>query len=60
MLFDDLLAKATLLIYLAGIGIVKIDEVSAKRLPNKTLPILGDDGYYIVEIDVFHQLHSLA
>ncbi|KAG5915915.1 hypothetical protein E4U42_007877 [Claviceps africana] len=26
---------------------------------NHTLPIPGDDGYYITSLDVFHQLHCL-
>ncbi|KAL9113667.1 MAG: hypothetical protein Q9227_002112 [Pyrenula ochraceoflavens] len=42
-----------------NVGIIKIDEKSAKKLPNKTLPIPGEEDSYVVGIEVFHQLHCL-
>ncbi|KAJ6461976.1 hypothetical protein DFH09DRAFT_1494536, partial [Mycena vulgaris] len=40
-------------------GISRIPKGEAALLPNKTSPIPGDPGYYIIELDVFHQLHCL-
>ncbi|KAJ7696318.1 hypothetical protein B0H17DRAFT_929641, partial [Mycena rosella] len=40
-------------------GISRIPKEEAARLPNKTHPIPNDDGYYIAELDVFHNLHCL-
>ncbi|KAJ6478196.1 hypothetical protein C8R45DRAFT_1101585 [Mycena sanguinolenta] len=40
-------------------GISRIPKEEAARLPNKTHAIPGDDGYYIAELDVFHNLHCL-
>ena len=41
--------------------ILRIPKEQAALLPNHTSPIVGDpDGYYIAQIDVFHQLHCLA
>ncbi|KAJ7692053.1 hypothetical protein B0H17DRAFT_1061792 [Mycena rosella] len=40
-------------------GISRIPKSEAALLPNKTSGIPGDPGYYIVELDVFHQLHCL-
>ncbi|KAK1234336.1 hypothetical protein PQX77_002475 [Marasmius sp. AFHP31] len=40
-------------------GISRIPKSQAALLPNKTLPIPGDEGHYIVELDVFHNLHCL-
>ena len=31
----------------------------ASRLPNATTPIAGDPSHYMVQLDVFHQLHCL-
>ena len=42
------------------IGLSQIDKESARRLPNKTAPIPGDEEHYIVGLDVFHQLHCLV
>ncbi|THG93993.1 hypothetical protein EW026_g7385 [Hermanssonia centrifuga] len=36
-----------------------IPEMQAKLLPNKTLPIPGDTGNYVVALSVFHELHCL-
>jgi len=44
---------------LYNFGISRIPKSQAALLPNKTHPIPGDDGYYIVELDVFHNLHCL-
>ncbi|KAJ3714546.1 hypothetical protein DFJ43DRAFT_1103872 [Lentinula guzmanii] len=40
-------------------GIVQIPASEANKLVDKTLPIPGDDGNYIVTLEVFHQLHCL-
>ncbi|KAL0070222.1 hypothetical protein AAF712_002712 [Marasmius tenuissimus] len=40
-------------------GISRITKDQAALLPNKTSPIPGDEGYYIAELDVFHNLHCL-
>ncbi|KAJ7641907.1 hypothetical protein FB45DRAFT_901314 [Roridomyces roridus] len=40
-------------------GISRISKEEASLLPNKTSPIPGDPGYYIAELDVFHNLHCL-
>lgn len=42
------------------VGISRITKEQAAQLPNKTQPIPGDDGYYISELDVFHNLHCLV
>ncbi|KAF9467182.1 hypothetical protein BDZ94DRAFT_58297 [Collybia nuda] len=40
-------------------AISRIPKSDAARLPNKTYPLLGDEGHYVVGLDVFHQLHCL-
>ncbi|KAJ7467495.1 hypothetical protein FB451DRAFT_1137328 [Mycena latifolia] len=40
-------------------GVSRITKDEAARLPNKTHAIPGDDGHYIAELDVFHNLHCL-
>ncbi|KAJ7139280.1 hypothetical protein C8R44DRAFT_605676, partial [Mycena epipterygia] len=40
-------------------GVSRIPKSEAALLPNKTSPIPGDPGYYIAQLDVFHQLHCL-
>ena len=40
--------------------ILKIPRSEAILLPNKTYPIKDQPGYYIAELDVFHQLHCLV
>ncbi|KAJ7160629.1 hypothetical protein C8R43DRAFT_1176994 [Mycena crocata] len=44
---------------LYNFGISRISKEEAARLPNKTHAIPGDEGYYIAELDVFHNLHCL-
>lgn len=39
---------------------MKIPKSEAVLLPNKTYPIKDEPGYYIAELDVFHQLHCLV
>ncbi|KAK2589891.1 hypothetical protein QQS21_012431 [Conoideocrella luteorostrata] len=41
------------------IGMSQISAESAARLPNATTPLSGDPSQYMVELDVFHQLHCL-
>jgi len=41
------------------IGITAIDKASADQLPEATTPIPGHEEQYVVELDVFHQLHCL-
>jgi hypothetical protein len=42
------------------VGISRIPKSSAAQLVNKTVPIPGDPGYYVVSLNVFHQLHCLV
>ena len=49
-----------LLIDLTDFGISKISKSQAQRLPNKTIPITGDEDNYVVALSVFHQLHCLV
>ncbi|KAK7052479.1 hypothetical protein R3P38DRAFT_2860562 [Favolaschia claudopus] len=44
---------------LYNFGISRITKEEAAQLPNKTHAIPGDDGHYIAELDVFHNLHCL-
>ncbi|KAJ6551767.1 hypothetical protein B0H19DRAFT_1264401 [Mycena capillaripes] len=44
---------------LYNFGISQIPKSQAALLPNKTHPIPGDEANYIVELDVFHNLHCL-
>ncbi|KAJ7118118.1 hypothetical protein C8R44DRAFT_923355, partial [Mycena epipterygia] len=37
----------------------KIPLEQAMKMPNHTWPFLGDEGNYIIALDVFHQLHCL-
>ncbi|THU91642.1 hypothetical protein K435DRAFT_227317 [Dendrothele bispora CBS 962.96] len=37
----------------------KIPREQAQLLPNKTYPVLDQDGQYMIALDVFHQLHCL-
>ena len=39
--------------------ISQITAESAAKLPNATTPFTHDASFYIVELDVFHQLHCL-
>ncbi|KAL8243965.1 hypothetical protein R6Q59_010223 [Mikania micrantha] len=45
--------------YLYDFGLSRIPIESAAKLVNRTVPIPGDPGYYIVSLDVFHELHCL-
>ncbi|PKX97279.1 oxidase ustYa family protein, partial [Aspergillus novofumigatus IBT 16806] len=45
-------------LYQAGISMIPIDK--AAKLPVKTYPIPERPGYYVIGIDVFHQLHCLV
>jgi hypothetical protein len=38
-------------------GAISIMKDKAMQLPNKTYPFAQDNGYYIGELSVFHQLH---
>lgn len=40
-------------------GLSRIPKWQARLLPNKTLPIPGDEENYAVSLSVFHQLHCL-
>ncbi|KAL6854525.1 hypothetical protein J3F83DRAFT_764464 [Trichoderma novae-zelandiae] len=42
-----------------AIGISQIPASMAARLPNATTPTAHDPNLYMVELDVFHQLHCL-
>lgn len=42
------------------VGLSKIPLESAAQLVNRTVPIPGDPGQYIVSLDVFHELHCLV
>ncbi|KAG9225253.1 hypothetical protein CCMSSC00406_0007084 [Pleurotus cornucopiae] len=44
---------------LYNLGISRIPASQAKQLPNATEAIPGDEHNYIVELDVFHELHCL-
>ncbi|KAL5355025.1 hypothetical protein BJX96DRAFT_170277 [Aspergillus floccosus] len=40
-------------------GIIKIPQSDAAQLINRTIPLASEPGMYVVELDVFHQLHCL-
>ncbi|OJJ66335.1 hypothetical protein ASPBRDRAFT_665868 [Aspergillus brasiliensis CBS 101740] len=40
-------------------GIVKIPRSESAQLVNYTVPLASEPGMYIIELDVFHQLHCL-
>ncbi|KAM7192632.1 protein of unknown function (DUF3328) domain containing protein [Rhypophila sp. PSN 637] len=44
---------------LYGFGVSQIPMSSAAKLVNKTVPIPGHPGQYVVELNVFHQMHYL-
>ncbi|KAJ8489377.1 hypothetical protein ONZ45_g11588 [Pleurotus djamor] len=44
---------------LYNFGISRIPKSQAAHLPNSTEVIPGDEDHYIVELDVFHELHCL-
>lgn len=41
-------------------GVTKIPQNEAAQLANRTSPIPGDEGNYVVILEVFHQLHCLV
>lgn len=45
-------------IFLAGV--VRIPQEQARRLAEPSLPIPGDEDYYMISIEVFRQLHCLV
>jgi hypothetical protein len=42
-----------------SVGVSWIDAEAASKLPNTTTSLPNDPDRYIVELDVFHQLHCL-
>ncbi|KYK56496.1 uncharacterized protein DCS_03496 [Drechmeria coniospora] len=44
---------------LYSFGISRIPRESAAKLVNKTVPLPGSKGSYVVELNIFHQLHCL-
>ncbi|KAI9647635.1 hypothetical protein NHQ30_004020 [Ciborinia camelliae] len=44
---------------LYNFGVSRIPKSSASQLANKTVPIPGDAGQYVISLNVFHQLHCL-
>ncbi|KAJ7485550.1 hypothetical protein FB451DRAFT_1392289 [Mycena latifolia] len=44
---------------LYNFGISRITKEEARKLPNKTHAIPGDEGHYMAGLDVFHSLHCL-
>ncbi|KAK3304993.1 uncharacterized protein B0T15DRAFT_396525, partial [Chaetomium strumarium] len=42
-----------------GFGVSLISQASARKLPNATTPLPQDRSLYVVQLDVFHQLHCL-
>ncbi|KAL2167192.1 hypothetical protein VTG60DRAFT_1604 [Thermothelomyces hinnuleus] len=49
----------TSLIQQPAFGVSVIHQDSACRLPNATTPLPQDRSRYVVQLDVFHQLHCL-
>ena len=43
-----------------SVGISGISAVEARPMDNKTLPIPGQKGEYVIQLAVFHQLHCLV
>ncbi|KAJ6582107.1 hypothetical protein B0H19DRAFT_930448, partial [Mycena capillaripes] len=44
---------------LYSVAQTKISRSEALQMPNRTWPLLGEKGSYILSLDVFHQLHCL-
>ncbi|KAI1128591.1 hypothetical protein F5Y10DRAFT_240115 [Nemania abortiva] len=40
-------------------GITRVSPAEARPMDNKTLPIPGSEGGYVIQLSVFHQLHCL-
>ena len=51
--------KVQLLSGTLAVGISRIPRESAAKLVNKTVPIPDEPGQYVVQLNVFHQLHCL-
>lgn len=43
-----------------SVGVSRIPISDAAQLVNRTVPIANDPGYYVVSLDVFHELHCLV
>jgi hypothetical protein len=43
-----------------SVGVTAINREQAKLLPNWTSPVFGQPDAYVVQLDVFHQLHCLV
>lgn len=44
----------------SSVGITRLSVDEARPMENKTLPIPGPEGGYVVQLAVFHQLHCLV
>ncbi|KAH8198750.1 hypothetical protein TruAng_007070 [Truncatella angustata] len=42
-----------------SVGVVAINEKENSKLTNGSAPLLGKPGQYVVELEMFHQLHCL-
>lgn len=42
------------------VGISRITKEEASRLVNYTYRLPGDEDHYVIQLDVFHQLHCLV
>ncbi|ORY70470.1 uncharacterized protein BCR38DRAFT_326979, partial [Pseudomassariella vexata] len=42
-----------------SVGITRISTDEARPMDNKTLPVPGPEGGYVVQLTVFHQPHCL-
>lgn len=42
------------------VGVSRVPKAIADRLVNSTYRIPGDEQHYVVQLDVFHQLHCLV
>lgn len=45
---------------LSPVGITRLSADEARPMENKTLPIPGPEGGYVVQLAVFHHLHCLV
>ncbi|KAK7020928.1 hypothetical protein R3P38DRAFT_3548294 [Favolaschia claudopus] len=41
-------------------SVLRLPRSEAMKFPNRTSPIAGDPGYYMAELEVYHQLHCLV
>jgi len=42
------------------VGVSRITKEEASHLTNHTTRLPGDEDHYVVQLDVFHQLHCLV